>query len=85
MSGLTPRQVLAEIIRDYRYNVRMGMPVEQSLETLKAMTVDLIEFEKDITFKLGQESGIYAVLHDLQLFGAEFVLDKYTDKSEVDT
>jgi hypothetical protein len=65
MSGMTPRQILAEIIQDYRYNVKMGMPVDQSLEVLKAMVVDMIEFEKEKAFDLGVESGRSGAIHDL--------------------
>lgn len=67
MSGMTPRQILAEIIRDYRYNVRMGMPVDQSLEVLKVMVVDMIEFEKEKAYDIGVESGQAGAFHDLWL------------------
>lgn len=66
---------------DYRYNIKMGMTQEQSLDVLKAMLVDMIEFEKEKAFGLGQDSGRYAVLADLEMFGPEYVLRAYTSKA----
>lgn len=57
---MTPRQVLAEVMREYHHNVAGGMSTEQSLEVLKAMLIDLIEYEKDRSFNLGVKSGQFA-------------------------
>ena len=64
---MTPRQILAEILRDYKFNMEMGMTKEQSLEVLKAMVVDLIEYEKELSHKEGFEAGQYSILWERRL------------------
>lgn len=76
---MTPRQVIAEILRDYRYNLREGMNTEQSLETLKAMLVETIEYEKHTSYERGMEVGRETILHELWLHGdAKRVLEQWT-------
>lgn len=71
------KQVIKEVLADYNYNRANGMPEEQSLEVLRAMLFDLIEYEKQLAYDLGQSSGQYGILWDLQTKGLEYVRATY--------
>lgn len=78
---MSPQQIIKEILADYRHNLAGGMPQEQSLEVLRAMLIDLIEFEKQTAYDLGLESGKYAILWDLKTKGADYVIRTYAPDS----
>lgn len=56
---MTPRQILQEILSDYRFQVKSGMPVAQALDILRQQVVSLIEYEKTLAYDRGQEAGRY--------------------------
>jgi hypothetical protein len=75
---MEPKQVITEILADYEYNKAAGMNQEQSLEVLRAMLIDLIEYEKQTNYDLGVNAGQYGVLWDLERFGIDYVRKHYT-------
>jgi hypothetical protein len=64
---MTPKQIIAEIIRDYRYNVRMGMTEHQAQQVLADMICDYLESEKERYFEMGIKSGRFAERSEKEL------------------
>lgn len=74
---MTPTQIINEILRDYKNSMKHGMTQKQAFEILRVMLVDVLEYEKEMAFDMGQESGVYSVMADLRLLGADAVLERY--------
>lgn len=61
---MTPRQIIAEIVNEYRYSIQLGMTERQARQVMVEMFLDYFESEKEKHFELGVKSGRIAAHHE---------------------
>lgn len=80
---MTPKQVIDEVLSEYRHNIKSGMNERQALDLLEAMLLDMLEYEKERSFNMGVKSGRFAERHN-KLIGSSKNPPVVSDKSEYD-
>jgi hypothetical protein len=61
---MSRKQLIGEIVRDYRHSVRMGMTEHQAQQVLIDMMADYLEAEAERAYSTGEKAGRFGAMSD---------------------